>query len=415
MTAPQSLNDEGKAPFNVAALKIDRSAAAPRRGRLRRIFGKPLLFAGLVGIGLAAWVWRQHAPLVVDVAVVSSIYPSQAVTLLNATGYVVAQRKASVASKATGRLEWLGVIEGSEVRAGEVIARLENRDTQAMRDQAAANVLLAEANLGQGQADLAEAELVFMRSAALFEKKLVSDSAHDSAVARLRKTKAAVAGYEAAVAVARASLRVSEVALDQTMIRAPFDGIVLTRNANIGDTITPFSQAVDTKGAVVTIADMDTLEVEADVAESSFLSIRVGQSVEVQLESIPGQRFEGVVARIVPTVDRAKASTLVKSRFVKRDLRMLPEMSARVAFLERELTEAERKPVLAVAAAAVFDANGSKQVYVVEDGKARMQRVDLGVKLGDQIEVHGLDAGTRVIIRPLEGLADGRAVKEGSK
>jgi hypothetical protein len=117
----------------------------------------------------------------------------------------------------------------------------------------------------------------------------------------------------------------------------------------------------------------------------------------------------------VPTVDRAKASTLVKSRFVKRDLRMLPEMSARVAFLERELTEAERRPVLAVAAAAVFDANGSKQVYVVEDGKARMRRVDLGLKLGDQIEVRGLDAGTRVIIRPLEGLADGRAVKEGAK
>lgn len=415
MTSPKSLKDDGQAPFNVSALKIDRSAGAPRSRRLHHILGKPLLLAGLVGIGFATWLWRQHAPLVVDVAVVSSVYPSQAVTLLNATGYIVAQRKASVASKATGRLEWLGVVEGSDVRAGEVIARLENRDTQALRDQAAANVLLAEANLGQGQADLSEAELVFMRSAALFEKKLVSDSSHDSAVARLSKAKAAVAGYEAAVAVARASLRVSDVALDQTLIRAPFDGIVLTRNANIGDTITPFSQAVDTKGAVVTIADMDTLEVEADVAESSFLSIRVGQPVEIQLESIPGQRFEGVVARIVPTVDRAKASTLVKSRFVKRDLRMLPEMSARVAFLERELTEDERKPVLAVAAAAVFEAGGSKQVYVLENGKARMRRVHLGAKLGDQIEVRGLDAGTRVAIRPLAGLADGRAVKEAAK
>ncbi len=373
------------------------------------------LLIALVGLGLAAWVWRQHGQLTVQTAVVSMVYPSQALTLLSATGYLVAQRRASVASKASGRLEWLGVLEGSEVRAGEVIARLENGDTQALRDQAAANVQLAEANLGYGSADLSEAELVFRRSEALASKKLVSDSAHDSAVARLGKARAAVAGYEAAVSVARANLRVAEVALEQTFIRAPFDGVVLARNANLGDTITPFSQSVEAKGAVVTMADMDTLEVEADVAEASLLSIRVGQSVEIQLESIPGQRFEGVVARIVPTVDRAKASTLVKSRFVKRDLRMLPEMSARVAFLERELTEDERKPVLAVAAAAVFEADGSKQVYVLENGKARMRRVHLGAKLGDQIEVRGLDAGTRVAIRPLAGLADGRAVKEATK
>jgi RND family efflux transporter MFP subunit len=400
---------------DLSTLRIDRSARLRRHGPLRGNLVRLFLVTALVGVGLAAWVWRQHGQLTVQTAVVSMVYPSQALTLFSATGYLVAQRRASVASKASGRLEWLGVLEGSEVRAGEVIARLENGDTQALRDQAAANVQLAEANLGYGNAELSEAELVFRRSEALASKKLVSDSAHDSAVARLGKARAAVAGYEAAVSVARANLRVAEVALEQTFIRAPFDGVVLARNANLGDTITPFSQSVEAKGAVVTMADMDTLEVEADVAEASLLSIRVGQSVEIQLESIPSQRFEGVVARIVPTVDRAKASTLVKSRFVNRDLRMLPEMSARVAFLERELTQAERRPVLAVAAAAVFDANGSKQVYVVEDGKARMRRVDLGAKLGDQIEVRGLEAGTRVIIRPLEGLADGRAVKEGAK
>jgi RND family efflux transporter MFP subunit len=208
---------------------------------------------------------------------------------------------------------------------------------------------------------------------------------------------------------------VSDVAVGQTLIRAPFDGVVLTRHANVGDTITPFSQAVDTKGAVVTIADMDSLEVEADVAESSYLSIHVGQPVEIQLDAIPAERFEGVVSRMVPTVDRAKASTLVKIRFMQRDSRMLPEMSAKVAFLDRELAESERKPILAVPMAAVVEEGGRQQVYVVENGKARLQPVDLGMKVGDQIEVRDLKAGTRVVIRPPEDLVDGRAVKQATK
>ena len=367
MTQRQPVRDRAPAGSDLSALTIDRRAGPRRRGLFERILLRLLILAMLVGVGFFAWDWRQHAPIAVESAVVSNVFPSQALTLLNATGYVVAQRKASVASKGTGRLEWLGVLEGSKVQEGEVVARLENRDTQAMRDLAAANVLVAKANLGQGQADLAEAQLAFKRSDALSAKKLTSDSDHDSAVARLSKAQAALAGYEAAVTVAEANLRVSEAALDQTLIRAPFDGVVLTRNANVGDTITPFSQAVDTKGAVVTIADMDTLEVEADVAEASFLSIWVGQPVEIQLDAMPGERFEGVVSRMVPTVDRSKASMLVKIRFVQRDPRILPEMSARAAFLKREVTEAERKPVLALPISAVIQTAGGKQVYAIEN------------------------------------------------
>ena len=296
-----------------------------------------------------------------------------------------------------------------------MIARLESSDTQAMRDQAAANVQVAYANLAQGQAELTQAEIAFKRSAALGEKNIISDSMRESAEARLAKARAAFAGYEAAIAAAQANLRASEVAVGQTLIRAPFDGVVLTRHANVGDTITPFSQAVDTKGAVVTIADMDSLEVEADVAESSYLSIHVGQPVEIQLDAIPGERFEGVVNRMVPTVDRAKASTLVKIRFVHRDARMLPDMSAKVAFLEREVAESERKPVLAVPMAAVFEVGGQQHLYVIENGKARLRRVDLGAKVGDQIEVRDLKAGTRVVVRPLEDLVDGHAVKQATK
>jgi RND family efflux transporter MFP subunit len=403
------------AASDLSALAIDRSADSRRRRQLRRILVRVLVVAMLVGIGVATWMWRRHAQIAVETAAVYSVYPSQALTLLNATGYVVAQRKASVASKATGRLEWLGVLEGSKVHEGEVIARLESSDTQAMRDQAAANVQVAYANLAQGQAELTQAEIAFKRSAALGEKNIISDSMRESAEARLAKARAAFAGYEAAIAAAQANLRASEVAVGQTLIRAPFDGVVLTRHANVGDTITPFSQAVDTKGAVVTIADMDSLEVEADVAESSYLSIHVGQAVEIQLDAIPGERFEGVVNRMVPTVDRAKASTLVKIRFVHRDARMLPDMSAKVAFLEREVAESERKPVLAVPMAAVFEVGGQQHLYVIENGKARLRRVDLGAKVGDQIEVRDLKAGTRVVVRPLEDLVDGHAVKQATK
>ncbi len=414
MTQRQAPRDRAAAGSDLSGLAIDRSAGPRRRGWLRRILTRLLILVVLAGAGYGAWYWSQHAPLAVDTAVVSSVYPSQALTLLNATGYVVAQRKASVASKATGRLEWLGVLEGSKVQAGEVIARLENRDTEAGRDLAAANVLVAKANLGQGQADLAEAQLAFKRSDTLAAKKLTSDSDHDSAVARLAKAQAALAGYQAAVAVAEANQRVAEAALDQTLIRAPFDGVVLTRNANVGDTITPFSQAVDTKGAVVTIADMDTLEVEADVAESSFLSIWVGQPVEIQLEAMPGERFEGVVSRMVPTVDRSKASMLVKIRFVKHDPRILPEMSARAAFLKRQVTDAERKPVLALPLAAVIQAPGGKEVYTIEDGKVRIRPVKIGAEIGDQVTVSGLEAGTRVVLNPPEDLIEGRAVKEAT-
>src|SRR6266702_1394846 len=152
-TLPQTLRDGAPAACDRSALAIHRRAGPRRRRQLRRILMRVLLVAMLVGIGIATWVWRRHAQIVVETAVVYSVYPSQALTLLNATGYVVAQRKASVASKATGRLEWLGVLEGSKVHAGEAIARIECNDSPAMREQAAATGHVAEASLEQGRAE----------------------------------------------------------------------------------------------------------------------------------------------------------------------------------------------------------------------------------------------------------------------
>ncbi|CBE67166.1 MAG: efflux RND transporter periplasmic adaptor subunit [Candidatus Methylomirabilis oxygeniifera] len=399
---------------DLSKLSIDRTAARAPRAR-RRLWPWAV---GLALLGAAAILGLSGGfggPVTVETASVTTAYPSQAVTMLNATGYVVAQRKAAVASKATGRLEWLGVMEGSRVKTREVIARLESRDVAAAREQAAANVAVAEANFEQAQAELRDAERNLARWRELFQNNYISQLELDTAVARADKARAAARSGEAAIAVARANLKAAEVSLDQTLIRAPFDGVVLTKNANVGDNITPFSSAMDTKGAVVTIADMSTLEVEADVAESSLGRITVGQPCEIQLDAVPDTRFAGVVNRIVPTVDRAKATVMVKIGFTDRDQRVLPDMSAKVAFLEREVATSDRKPVTAVPRQAVVERDGQKVVLMVKDGRAVRTKIETGRALGDLIEVSGIQAGEKIVLTPLDKVGDGTRVKTDRK
>lgn len=398
---------------DLSRLRIDRDAvrAAPRR-RMKWWWW----LAALLVAGAAFWIFVRNAPVNVETTTVSQAYPSQAYTLLNATGYVVAQRKAAVASKATGRLEWLGVREGSQVKAGEILARLESNDVTAQMQQAAAGVNVARANLEQGEAELREAVRVLGRSRDLLAKNFVSPAAHDTVLSRHEKAWAALSGYKASIAVAQANLRASQVAVEQTLIRAPFDGVVLTKNANVGDVITPFSSALGSQAAVVTMADMSTLEVEADVSEANLAKVKVGQPCEIQLDALPGQRFRGVVQRTVPTVDRAKATVLVKIRFVDVDARVLPEMSAKVAFLEKETPEAERTARTVVQPAAVVERDGAGVVFVVKDGKAAQVAVKSGMKIGELVEVvGGVAVGDKVVVRPSEKLRDGSAVAIASK
>ena len=399
---------------DLSKLSIDRTAARAPRAR-RRLWPWAAGLAVLVATAVLGFSGGLGSPVTVETAAVTTAYPSQAVTALNATGYVVAQRKAAVASKATGRLEWLGVMEGSRVKRNEVIARLESRDVAAAREQAAANVQVTMANLEQAQAELRDAERTLARWRELWQNRYISQLELDTAVARAEKARAAAQSSEAAIAVARANLKAADVSFDQTLIRAPFDGVVLTKNANVGDNITPFSNAMDTKGAVVTIADMLTLEVEADVAESSLGRIKVSQPCEIQLDAVPDTRFAGVVNRIVPTVDRAKATVMVKIGFVDRDQRVLPDMSAKVAFLEREVAAADRKPVTAVPRQAVVERNGTKFVFVVKNGRAMRTAVETGRLLGDLIEISGIQAGEKIVLTPLDRLTDGTRVKTDRK
>jgi len=383
---------------------------APHRWRRAIVW----IVVALVLLALVGAIYKRVAGAAMEVeqTSISLAYPYQSLTVLNASGYVVAQRKAAVASKATGRLEWLGVQEGSHVKAGQIIARLESKDVAATRDQAAANVKVARANVEQARAELRDAQRALGRSTELLRQNFVSQSAHDAAVARTDRAKAALTAAQASVSVAEANLRVAQVAYEQTVIRAPFDGVVLTKNANVGDTITPFSSALDTKGAVVTIADMSTLEVEADVSESSLTQVRVGQPCEIELDALPGVRFRGYVSRTVPTVDRSKATVSTKIRFETLDPRILPEMSAKVSFLAQDVPPQERTPRPAVNAGAIVRRDGHDMVYVVGEGKAVATPVRTGRKMGDMVElVEGPPVGTKVVLNPPARLGNGNAIK----
>lgn len=403
--------------IDISKLKLDRSPAATAPGRRKRkwlwIVLLALLLAG------AGWLAVSRQVIEVETVAVTTAYPYQALTLLNATGYVVAQRKAAVSSKATGRLEWLGVQEGSAVRENEIIARLESRDVRAQADQAQAQVTVAQAGIGQADAELKDAELALRRARDLLAQKFVAQSAVDTAQARYNRALAALASARAQRAAAQAAARAAQVAVEQTIIRAPFDGVVLTKSANVGDIVTPFSSAVDSKGAVVSMADMATLEVEADVSESNLGRIKVGQPCEIQLDALPELRFRGEVSRLVPTVDRAKASVLTKVKFVDRDAansaRLLPEMSAKIAFLERAVGDNERKPLVAINPDAVVERDGRRVVFLMADGIARQVVVTTGEKLGDNIAVGGVKPGDKVVLRPPPNLHDGARITQAQK
>jgi HlyD family secretion protein len=369
------------------------------------------IIAALAVTAIGAFVaLRGGGTAQVESGVVASAYPAQAITALNATGRVTAQRKAAVSTKATGRLEFLGVLEGSVVKEGDILARIENKDVTATQDQARAGVRAARANLEQGLAEMRDAQSNLTRSEDLAKKNFISGATLDTAKARYDKARAAVASLNGAIGVAEANMRATAVSVEQTLIRAPFDGVVLTKNANVGDIITPFSSAADSKGAVVNMADMSTLEVEADVSETSISKISVGQPVQIQLDAFPDLRMPGKVSRTVPTVDRSKATLLVKIEFVERDPRVLPDMSAKVSFLTRALTETEKKPVTAVQAAAVAKRDGKDVVFLIEENIAKQTPVTVAGKIGDLVQVSGVKPGDKVVLTPTEKLKDGAAV-----
>ena len=406
------------AQVDLSKLSLNKAGTATTAlaARRRKKWIKWGIIAALVVAGIGAIIARRAtAPAEVELGTVTTAFPTQGFTLLNATGRVVAARKAAVSTKATGRLEFLGVQEGSVVKAGQVLARLEALDVNATRDQARAGTTAARANLTQGGTELTEAEANYRRTQDLFQKNFVSAATLDTAKARLDRAKATMTSLSAAIGVAEAQTRSAVVSVEQTVIRAPFDGVVLTKNANVGDIITPFSSAAGSIGAVVTMADMSTLEVEADVAEASIAKVAVGAPCEITLDAFPDVRLLGEVSRIVPTVDRAKATVLVKVSFVERDSRVLPDMSAKVAFFKQKPTDADRKPVTSVRKEALVERDGKSALFAFDGKIVKLTPVTKGRDLGENVEVSGVKTGDRVVLKPTVELRDGAAAVQAAK
>ncbi|HSP06630.1 MAG TPA: efflux RND transporter periplasmic adaptor subunit, partial [Acidobacteriota bacterium] len=322
-------------------------------------------------------------------------------SVLTASGYVVAQRKAEVASKATGRLEHLDVEEGTVVKKGQILARLESRDVEAALNQAQADLAVAKATLWESKTDVD-------RKKSLVDQALVSKSDYDLAEAAYKRAIASVESAEARV-------RAAEIELENTNVRAPFDGTVLTKNADVGEMVAPFGSAGNSRGTVVSMADMSSLQAEADVSESNIERVRVGQPCEITLDAFPEKRYRGEVHMIVPTADRAKATVLTKVRFLDQDDRVLPEMSAKVTFLTEAITEKQinAKPKLTVNPNALAERDGKKVAFVYKDGVVTQVNVMTGGMVGNSIEVvQGLSSGDQVVMNPQADLRTGMKVKE---
>jgi len=336
----------------------------------------------------------------VRVGTVALLTKSQSQTVLSATGYVVAERQASVASKATGRLEYLGVEEGDKVKKGQIIGRLENADIAASLD-------LARANLEQARAESTETALEFNRQEQLLATGSTTRSAFESSQARYLSLSAAVKSAQAAV-------KSAEVALENTFIRAPFDGTVLTKHADVGEIVAPFASSASSRAAIVDLADMSSLEVEADVSESNIQRVVVGHPCEIILDAYPSVRYEGAVKKIVPTADRSRATVLTKVAFKNIDQNVLPEMSARINFLQMDTTKvsAQSDSTVAVPNAALVMKDGNQIVFIVSENQAMLASVVTGRKLGGLTEViEGVRVGQKVVLSPPSNLKDGDRIK----
>ncbi len=354
----------------------------------------------LLGAGYVLFRGSFAATPEIEVATVSLTFPSQANAVLTASGYVVAQQKAAVASKGTGRLEYLGVQEGDKVKKGQLIGRLEDQDVMAALARATADLHLAKA-------DSEDAHRTFERQRSLFSSGLTSKAELEGTEARFKRVLASIMSAQAAV-------RSAEVSVENTRIRAPFDGTVLTKDADVGEVVSSFGASSNSRGAVVTMADMSSLEVEADVSESNITRVKIGQPVEIVLDAYPEVRYQGYVGKIVPTADRAKATVLTKVRFMERDERVLPEMSAKVTFLSKELDKAtaQAPPKLTLPSSAIVNRNGANVVLLVREGVVTETPVKTGDQIGARIEIReGVMQGDQVVARPDPTLTSGSKIK----
>jgi RND family efflux transporter MFP subunit len=407
---------------DVSHLRIHRDEshdAPPRRGPW--IIALVLLIVVAAG-ALAVWkVAFGNRPLEVATDVVlGPDVGGGAGSVLTASGYIVARRKAGVGAKVPGLLEWLGVEEGSKVKDGEVIGRIQNKDVLA--DLAAARAFLEEvrANLEESRSLHVQYKRDFERAQTLLAQGVIPKADFDVAEARLAAQQARTVAGQAAIASAEARVRSAEVAVEDRNIRAPFSGTVLTKDAEEGETVAPAAAGMaSTRGSVVTMADLETLEVEVDVNESYIARLAADQPSRIVADPFPDKVYEGHVRQVIPTADRQKATVQVKVAIHEPGNVLRPDMGAKVTFLSAvgdspsAATAAPAHPLPRVTSRAIVaGSDGVRRVFVIDNDTVHPVRVEVAREESGVSEIRsGLSGGERVVVDPPADLADGRRIR----
>jgi RND family efflux transporter MFP subunit len=394
-------------------LRIDRDDRRPR-GRGRFIAVALVLLLALAGAGWFALA-RPAAPAVQTAVARAAGGAAGAGSVLDATGYVTARRQATVSAKITGKVVEVLIEEGMRVEEGAVLARLDDTEARAQLALARAQLVAARSQLAEIRAQLEQAERDHARQAELHRRELVSAQSLDAALAQRDTLRARWAVTEEQIRVAQESVRVAEVQMDNTVIRAPFAGMVVAKAAQPGEMISPISAGGGfTRTGIGTIVDMDSLEIQVDVNESFINRVTPGQPVEATLNAYPDWKIPASVIAIIPTADRSKATVKVRIALGRKDARIVPDMGVRVAFLEPDAGRAARPaagPGVLVPAAAVRPEGQGGVVFVVTDGAVQRRPVTLGGESdGHRAVLSGLREGERVVVSPPAALKDGDRV-----
>lgn len=399
-------------------LRIDRKAAPPAPpGRGPRVVFGVLVVIALAGAG--AWWMLRHKPVEVRTAPVAAIAAGgESASVLDASGYVVARRMATVSAKITGKVREVFIEEGMRVEQGQVMATLDPVDADAQRALSAAQLDQSRTQVANVQAQLKQAEADALRLHTLVGQQLVSRSQYDQAVAARDALRAQLQAAQRGVGVAGRGLAIADNGVDNTIVRAPFAGVVTAKAAQPGEIVSPLATGGFTRTGIGTIVDMDSLEVEVDVGEAYIGRVQAKMPAEVVLNAYPDWRIPAEVIAIIPAADRGKATVKVRVAMKVKDARIVPDMGVRVSFLEKPRPAGDDKPQgVRVPAAALAQRDGKTVAFSVgEDGKVAMHAVSTGIDMGkDKQVLSGLAAGQSVVLDPPASLKDGDAVVESGE
>ncbi len=397
-------------------LRIDRNASPPpsRRG----LWITLAAVAAVLVLAVAGWaLFGRGSATEVRTATAVAIGGAGggSASVLDATGYVVARRIATVSAKITGRVREVLIEEGQAVEAGDVMATLDPVDANAQQSLAQAQLAAAHSQASSIQAQLKEAESNATRLSTLATQQLVSKSQYDQAIAQRDALRAQLVTAQRTAAVAADQLDIAEIGVDNTIVRAPFAGVVIAKAAQPGEIISPLSAGGGfTRTGIGTIVDMDSLEVEVDVGEAFIGRVKPKMPVEATLNAYPDWKIPAEVIAIIPAADRGKATVKVRIAFKEKDPRIVPDMGVRVSFLEKAAPEDADAPPpgVLVPGSAVVDRDDAQVAFVVVDGKVAARKVRVGRTLGEDLEItDGLSGGDVVVLAPPATLADGDSVE----